>query len=99
MEPTFEELKLANVARRTRHAINAAHLCKDSLPADLVSFIASQLSNVEKLEQIEKQWLVEAETMPVERLNNIIDEMWSGWVRAKLCEIFEQRTLMVRASK
>lgn len=84
-------MKLANVARMAQHVINTTGLCKQDLPEDLISFVNSQLPKIEELKQTESRWLAEADKMPIQELNVIVNEMWSGWVRAKLGEILEQR--------
>jgi hypothetical protein len=76
----------------TRHVINTTGLCKEDLPADLTSFVTTQLPKIEELEQVEKRWLATANEMSIQELNVLVDEMWSGWVRAKLCEILAQRS-------
>lgn len=84
-------MKLANVARMTRYIINTTGLCKNDLPPDCLSFVKSQLFKIDELERIERKWLAEADTMPIQRLRILTDEMWSGWVRAKLSDVLFSR--------
>lgn len=84
-------MKLAVVAKTTQRTINVTGLRRNDLPPGLADFITSQFSKIKEFEQVETKWLAEAETMPVQRLQIIVDEMWSGWVRAQLCEVLDKR--------
>jgi hypothetical protein len=92
MKTTPKWILVANVARITRHTINTTGLCSDDFPPGLVSFIMSQTDKMLELTAWENEQLKNADTMDILDLQSLVDTLYSGWVRAKLCEILEKRS-------